>query len=312
MIQITNLKKTYISKAPFKAPVSVHALRGVSFHVEEGETLAVVGESGCGKSTLAKILLGIEPPSEGKIECQKKDVLKLSQKERSGLFQMVFQDPNSSFNPRKKVFDIIAEPLVVKNESKEGIAKKVNELSALVGVTSEMLERYPHMLSGGQRQRIGIARALITDPQVVICDEPVSALDVSVQAQVLNLLLDLRKKKNLTYLFISHDLSVVRFVAHRVAVMYLGRFVEVGTTQQIFNSPKHPYTRLLLGSADLASLEPFKNIPSELPSPLRPPSGCSFHTRCPWAVDQCKSQLPELEPADGKLVACHRKTEALT
>jgi oligopeptide/dipeptide ABC transporter ATP-binding protein len=309
LIQISDLKKTYATKAPFKDPVYVQALRGVSFQIQEGETLAVVGESGCGKSTLAKILLGIETATSGSIKVSNQEILSLKPAERVSLFQMVFQDPNSSFNPRKRIFDIIAEPLVVQGLQKDLILQKVNELSSQVGINEEMLKRYPHQLSGGQRQRVGIARALITGPKVVICDEPVSALDVSVQAQVLNLLLDLRKKNNLTYLFISHDLSVVRFVAHRVAVMYLGRFVEIGTTQQIFTAPKHPYTRLLLGSADLAPIDKFSE--GELPSPLRPPSGCTFHTRCPWAQDICKTQVPELAEIDSKLVACHRKSEVL-
>lgn len=299
MLYVENLEKSY---------KSVQALRGVSFEVQAGETLAVVGESGCGKSTLAKVLMKIETPSNGQMKFEEKDIQNISTKELPQYLQMVFQDPYSSLNPRKKIFDIVAEPLKVKGHmSSAEIKEKVESVAQTVGLRPELLERYPHMMSGGQRQRVGIARALVTEPRLLICDEPVSALDVSVQAQVLNLLLDLQQNKKLSFLFISHDLGVVRFLAHRVAVMYLGKFVEIGTREKIFNQPLHPYTKLLLGSSPQVFADaddaPAEN--TELPSPSNPPSGCTFHTRCPLATELCRSKEPKLEELQGVKVACH-------
>ncbi|MEZ0392532.1 MAG: ABC transporter ATP-binding protein [Pseudobdellovibrionaceae bacterium] len=307
MLVVENLKKTFKTPRAFKKPLEVQALRGVSLSVDAGETLAIVGESGCGKSTLAKVLLKIESPSSGQVTIDGKALAAISLKELSDHMQMIFQDPYSSINPRKKVFQIISEPLKIKGVSTEEIKKSVESVAQMVGLRPEILRRYPHMLSGGQRQRVGIARALVTSPQLIVCDEPVSALDVSVQAQVLNLLLDLQKQKGLSYLFISHDLGVVRFLAHRVGVMYLGQIVEIGDRDAIFKKPLHPYTQLLLKSTPSISIaENFNTTEAtELPSPLNPPSGCSFHTRCPYMTELCREKTPELRVLMGSQVACH-------
>lgn len=314
MLLVENLRKTFSSPRPFKKPLEVQALRGVSLDVQPGETLALVGESGCGKSTLAKVLLKIESPTEGSVKIGGRDLSSVSLKELPGHMQMIFQDPYSSINPRKKIFDIIAEPLKIRDVPGAEVENLVQSTSQLVGLRPEILERYPHMLSGGQRQRVGIARALVTKPELIVCDEPVSALDVSVQAQVLNLLLDLQQQKGLSYLFISHDLGVVRFLAHRVAVMYLGRIVEIASRDEIFATPMHPYTRLLLRSTP--KLGPAETVAevveaTELPSPLNPPPGCSFHTRCPYATDVCKQQVPELRSVVKTRVACHHAEKVL-
>lgn len=307
MLVVENLRKTFKTPRAFRKPLEVQALRGVSLTVKKGETLAIVGESGCGKSTLAKALMKIEAPTGGSIQISGKDLVTLPIKSLPQHMQMIFQDPYSSINPRKKIFDIIAEPLKIKGDSSSEIKEAVQSVAQLVGLRPEILVRYPHMLSGGQRQRVGIARALVTRPELIICDEPVSALDVSVQAQVLNLLLDLQQQKGLSYLFISHDLGVVRFLAHRVGVMYLGRIVEMGSRDQIFQKPLHPYTQLLLASTPLMAKADLTEMAdaSELPSPLNPPSGCSFHTRCPYMTELCREKTPELRDVLGGQVACH-------
>ncbi len=307
MLKIENLQKVFKSPRAFRKPLEIHALRGVSLSLKAGETLAVVGESGCGKSTLAKVLMKIETATGGRAEIDGLDIQSLASRDLPQHLQMIFQDPYSSLNPRKKIFDIIAEPLRIRGEKNEAIKSAVESVAQLVGFRPEILGRYPHMLSGGQRQRVGIARALVTRPKVIVCDEPVSALDVSVQAQVLNLLLDLQQSQGLSYLFISHDLGVVRFLAHRVAVMYLGRIVELAGRDEIFANPRHPYTRLLLQSTPslLKSESPEVVEATELPSPLKPPSGCGFHTRCPFVTAQCREQVPELRQIGGNLVACH-------
>ncbi len=313
MLSIENLKKTFVSPRAFKKPLQVQALRGVSLSVAPGETLALVGESGCGKSTLAKVLLRIEAPTEGKVSIGGKDLEGIGSKDLPGYMQMIFQDPYSSINPRKKIFDIIAEPLKIRDVPAAEIKELVESTAKLVGLRPEILERYPHMLSGGQRQRVGIARALVTKPELIVCDEPVSALDVSVQAQVLNLLLDLQQQKGLSYLFISHDLGVVRFLAHRVAVMYLGKIVEIASRDEIFKNPLHPYTRLLLRSTPKLGHTDSTEVvdATELPSPLNPPSGCSFHTRCPYMTEMCKQQVPELRQVSKTQVACHHAEKIL-
>lgn len=312
VLKINNLKKFYPIRRAFKAPLEVKALRGVSFDLAQGESLAIVGESGCGKSTLAKALMRIEAPTAGEIELAGKRIQDYSQQQLPEYLQMVFQDPYSSLNPRKKIKDIIAEPLKIKNEkTKIEIQKLVEKTATEVGLRPEILDRYPHMLSGGQRQRVGIARALVTEPKVLVCDEPVSALDVSVQAQVINLLLDLQKRLNVSLLFISHDLGVVRFISDRVLVMYLGQIVELGSTEHIFSKPKHPYTQLLLASSysvetnDKSAVSISENNSSELPSPLNPPLGCGFHTRCPYASDRCRSESPTLKNYGDFMAACH-------
>jgi len=304
---VENLLKTFKTPRAFKKPLEVQALRGVSLSVKPGETLAIVGESGCGKSTLAKVLMKIEEPTEGRVQISGKELSTMPVKELPAHMQMIFQDPYSSINPRKKIFDIIAEPLKIKSEPASEIEAAVQAVAQLVGLRPEILGRYPHMLSGGQRQRVGIARALVTRPQLIVCDEPVSALDVSVQAQVLNLLLDLQQQKGLSYLFISHDLGVVRFLAHRVGVMYLGRIVEMASRDQIFQKPLHPYTQLLLKSTPLMAKADLTEMAdaTELPSPINPPSGCSFHTRCPYMTDLCREKTPELRTVYGAQVACH-------
>lgn len=307
MLTVENLQKVFHSPRAFKKPLQVQALRGVSLSVKAGETLAVVGESGCGKSTLAKVLMKIETATDGTAVIDGHDIRALSAKELPQYMQMIFQDPYSSINPRKKIFDIIAEPLKIRGENREEIDRAVLSVAELVGFRPEILSRYPHMLSGGQRQRVGIARALVTHPKLIVCDEPVSALDVSVQAQVLNLLLDLQQKQGLSYLFISHDLGVVRFLAHRVAVMYLGQIVEMADRDLIFNQPLHPYTQLLLQSTPTVdqAMAPTGDEATELPSPVNPPSGCSFHTRCPHRTEMCAEKVPELRSIGNTKVACH-------
>ncbi|MEH0862696.1 ABC transporter ATP-binding protein [Halobacteriovorax sp. DPLXC-1] len=304
-IKVTNLKKHY--------PVgdkTVKAVDGLSFNLQERSTLGIVGESGCGKSTLAKCLMGLESLSGGSITIAGKDFSQMSSKELYHNIQMVFQNPLESLNPRKKAWEIIADPLLINEKvTKKEAFKRACDLMETVGLRREHAHKYPHMFSGGQRQRIGIARALILKPKVLILDEPVSALDVSVQAQVLNLLRDLQKEFNLTYIFISHDLSVVRYIADKVLVMYLGKVCEYGKSDVIFETPHHPYTKTLLKSAHAVENEVIKAFPPlkdvELPSPLDPPSGCNFHTRCPLAVESCKSEIPECRDIDQRSVFCH-------
>ncbi len=310
LLKVDQLVKTYFSPRLLSETLKIQALRGVNLELGECETLAVVGESGCGKSTLAKVLLKLEDSTSGSVSYLGKNLKKISQKELPQTVQMVFQDPNSSLNPRKKIKDIIAEPLMIRGGlSRSDIQHRVKTKATEVGLREELLERYPHMLSGGQKQRVGIARALVTDPKIIICDEPVSALDVSVQAQVLNLLLDLQQKHRVSYLFISHDLGVVKFLAHRVAVMYLGLFVEVGSSKDIFSQPQHPYTKLLLSSSPAVGKQFIETQTTadqgELPSPLNPPKGCAFHSRCPFADEKCRSERPELRDFKKVRVACH-------
>lgn len=310
LLQVKDLKKTYPISRAFRRPLQVQALRGINLDLNESETLAVVGESGCGKSTLAKVLMKIEQKTSGEAQILGQDISAMSSRDLPGYLQMIFQDPYSSLNPRKKIFDIIAEPLKIKGQDAELMSKSVSEVAALVGLRPEILYRYPHMLSGGQRQRVGIARALVTRPKVIVCDEPVSALDVSVQAQVLNLLLDLQAQQKLSYLFISHDLGVVRFLAHRVAVMYLGQIVEIASRDQLFEAPLHPYTQLLLSSNPHLGIQTQENLfkDTDLPSPLNPPSGCSFHTRCPFVTEDCRQRAPvlrKIESISTGEVACH-------
>jgi dipeptide transport system ATP-binding protein len=311
LLEVNNLKKTYELSSGmlglFKKPGLVRAVDGISFSVAKGKTLAVVGESGCGKSTLAKCLMLIEGVTSGDVMLNGKSLANTAPSEWRKQVQMIFQDPYSSLNPRKTVLDIISEPLVIAGElSKVEIQKQAREMMAKVGLRPEFSTRYPHMLSGGQRQRIGIARALMLRPQLLICDEPVSALDVSIQAQVLNLLMDLQDEFGLSYLFISHDLSVVRHIADNVVVMYLGQVMEYGPRDQIFKNPKHPYTQALLAShPDLADLHaPVAKADGELPSPLNPPKGCPFQKRCPSDMLVCSERRPNLVEIEGRKAAC--------
>lgn len=292
--------------------VQLKAVNGVSFSLRKGETLALVGESGCGKSTVARLLVGLYTPTSGHIEFDGEPISKLHTREGKSLrqrLQMIFQDPYASLNPRWRVARIIAEPLRVHGQmSAAERDARVDELLEQVGLSATDRNRYPHQFSGGQRQRISIARALAARPEFLVCDEPTSALDVSVQAQVLNLMMDLQEEFDLAYLFISHDLSVVRHIANEVMVMYLGRPVEHGPKETIFARPRHPYTRVLLASTpsvDPAARSRRIAVRGELPSPLDPPPGCPFHRRCPFATEECAAVRPELRPVDGRLVACH-------
>ncbi|MCP4075829.1 MAG: dipeptide ABC transporter ATP-binding protein [Gammaproteobacteria bacterium] len=309
-----NLKKYYsVKPSTFSKHIDLKALDGVSFELKAGKTLAVVGESGCGKSTLARLLTFIEEPTQGQLSINGQNVDSASNNQIKQLrksVQMIFQDPYGSLNPRKNVGSILSESLKI-NTSLD--AKSRNELVVnmleKVGLRAEHISRYPHMFSGGQRQRIAIARALMLKPTLVVADEPVSALDISIQAQVLNLLMDLQDELNTAYVFISHGLSVVEHIADEVMVMYLGRPVEQGTRDAIFGSPQHPYTQALLASTPF--VDPDKRakrvaLKGELPSPLDPPSGCAFHQRCPYAMDQCNNSRPELKSYQDRLIACFK------
>ncbi len=293
----------------------VHAVSGIDLTIYEGETLALVGESGCGKSTLARTLIRMLAPTRGHVFFEGEDITGMPEKEFKPIrrkMQMVFQDPYASLDPRMTVRDIIAEPLKTYHvcRGKAEVTAKVRELMGKVGVPEEFLYRYPHQFSGGQRQRIGIARAIALDPKLLVCDEPVSALDVSVQSQVLNLLKKLKKEMNLTSLFIGHDLSVVHFIADRVSVMFLGRICETAPKEELYQHPVHPYTRFLLDAIPQADPhlrdESRSLISGETPSPVNMPSGCCFHTRCPFASDLCRTKAPQMKDiGDGHMVACH-------
>ncbi|MBD3647590.1 MAG: ATP-binding cassette domain-containing protein [Pseudomonadales bacterium] len=297
----------------------VPAVDGVSFDLKRGETFSLVGESGCGKSTTALAVLRMQPVTDGQIIFEGTDITNYTPAQmrpiRRGM-QMVYQDPFGSLNPRMKVGDIIGEPLVVHGmaSDRKKFRARIRELMDIVGLLPDMADRYPHEFSGGQRQRIGIARALALDPSLIICDEPVSALDVSIQAQVVNLLMDLQKRLGLTYLFIAHDLSVVRHISNRIGVMYLGKLVELADRDSLFDSPKHPYTRALLDAVPVANPvieaeRPHQLIEGEVPSVRNPPPGCPFHPRCPEAMDECRRTKPDLIAREGTMVACHLYTE---
>ncbi len=299
-----------IGRGVFAPPAVLKAVDGVSFSIGPGHTLAVVGESGCGKSTLARLVTLIEPPTAGSLRLIGRDAVDPAPADRRPLrraVQIVFQNPYGSLNPRKKVGAILEEPLVINTRlSRPARAEAARDMMAKVGLRPEHYHRYPHMFSGGQRQRIAIARALMLRPELVVADEPVSALDVSIQAQVLNLLRDLQAEFALSYLFISHDLSVVRHVADEVMVMYLGRPVEQGAKDAIFARPLHPYTRALLASTPSVETKRERMVlKGELPSPLDPPKGCAFHTRCPFARERCRAERPLMRRVGGRDVACH-------
>jgi oligopeptide transport system ATP-binding protein len=315
LIEIRNLKKYFpVGDSLFsRSKGAVKAVDGVNLTIEEGETLGLVGESGCGKSTLGRSILRLIEPSEGEVYFGGKNLLAMSQRELREMrrqMQIIFQDPYASLNPRMRVGDIVGEGLEIHKLAK-GKAKRarVMELLQQVGLREDHYDRYPHEFSGGQRQRIGIARALAVSPKFIVCDEPVSSLDVSIQAQIINLLQELQEKMHLTYLFISHDLRVVEHISHRVAIMYLGKVVELATSETIYRDAKHPYTRALLSSVPIPDMERKKErviLEGDVPSPVNPPSGCPFHPRCSYREGVCKELEPTLDfTPDGHGVSCH-------
>ncbi len=317
VLEVKNLAKHYsVSQGWFKPKAVARALDSVSFSLLAGKTLAVVGESGCGKSTLARQIAMIESPTSGQLWL---DSVNISDADHATLervrpwVQMVFQNPYASLNPRKKIGQMLEEPLVINTPlNKSERAQKAQAMMIQVGLRAEYYDRYPHMFSGGQRQRIAIARALMLDPKIIVADEPVSALDVSIQAQVLNLMMDLQQATGLAYLFISHNLSVVEHIADDVLVMYLGKTVEYGSKKQVFSRPLHPYTQALLASTPRINpaLRGKKMIlAGELPSPMAIPPGCSFNQRCPYAIERCRQEVPLLRSFDSSQVACHRAAE---
>jgi dipeptide transport system ATP-binding protein len=312
-IEAKDLTRSYaVGGGLFTKPRQLRAVDGISFTLEQGRTLAIVGESGSGKSTLARLVTLIEQPTSGALKLEGQDAATATAAQRQELrrtVQMVFQNPFGSLNPRKTIAAILAEPLAINtNLSSAQQREAATAMLAKVGLRPDHADRYPHMFSGGQRQRIAIARALMLRPRLVVADEPVSALDISIQAQVLNLMMDLQDEFGLAYLFISHDLGVVRHIADDVLVMYLGRPAEQGPNELVFGRPRHPYTKALLASRPSVEAGHRRQgaIAGELPSPLDPPSGCAFRTRCPFAVDRCAAERPVHRPFDGRLVACHR------
>ena len=315
LLEVKNIKKWFpAKKSPFsREKVYIKAVDGVSFTLNEGETLGVVGESGCGKSTMGRTVLRLIEPTEGQVLFEGKDYTALKdaelRKSRTDL-QIIFQDPYASLDPRMTIGDIIAEPLDIqlKLPAKERMERVLKTMER-VGLNTRYVNRYPHEFSGGQRQRIGIARAIVLEPKLMVCDEPVSALDVSIQAQVLNLLMDLQKEMGMAYIFISHDLSVIKHISDRVAVMYLGHVVEIAEKADLYNHPMHPYTVALLSAIPVPDRKHKKEkivLEGDLPSPANPPSGCIFHTRCYKAKDICKTEAPELKDCEnGHCCACH-------
>ena len=317
LLETKSLRKYFTGKKGLlnRNPPMVKAVDDIDLTIQKGETLGLVGESGCGKSTLGRTILKLIPMTSGQVLYEGQDIAAYDKKkmwEMRKKMQIIFQDPYSSLNPRMTVFDLVSAPLQVygigsREEQKEMVISMLGD----VGLDKQYLNRFPHEFSGGQRQRIGIARALILNPEFVVCDEAVSALDVSVRAQVLNLMKKMQKKRNLTYLFISHDLSVVRHVSDRVAVMYLGSVVEIAGKKELYSTPRHPYTQALLSAIPIPDANRKRNriiLEGDVPSAYNPPSGCKFHTRCPYAGEKCRTEVPKLRPADdrGHLVACHR------
>lgn len=312
LLEIKGLKKRFpIHKGWFQPKKYVNAVNGIDLKIREGETFGIVGESGCGKTTTGRCILRLIEPTEGQVLYQGKDITKYNKQEMRKLrrdLQMVFQNPYDTLNPKLTIRQILSEPLIahgVKREERDGLIEKTMEV---VGLSKNHLSRYPHEFSGGQRQRIGIARALMLRPRVIIADEPVSALDVSIQSQILNLLQDLQKQFKLTYIFISHDLSVVEHISDRVGVMYLGEMVEMSNKKDLFERPLHPYTQALISAIPVADPDEKKErilLTGDIPSPSNPPQGCKFHPRCRECMDICKTETPELKEVAGRLVACH-------
>ena len=323
-LEVRDLEKTFDVSPPLLARVLerkprqvLHAVDRIGFKIERGKTLALVGESGCGKSTVARLLVGLYQPTKGTVHLEGQEIHTGLRGDNGGTLrrriQMIFQDPYASLNPRWRVESIIGEGLKVQGiiaDAKERKAK-VGELLSTVGLSPLDMVKYPHQFSGGQRQRISIARAWATSPDFLVCDEPTSALDVSVQAQVLNIMKDLQRQRGLTYLFISHNLAVVRYVSDRVGVMYLGRLVEIADKNELFDNPRHPYTRMLIDAIPKLHATGQARVPvqGEVPNPLNPPTGCSFHPRCPHANSRCKRERPELIDVDSVVIACHAVEE---
>jgi oligopeptide transport system ATP-binding protein len=315
ILSLENLKKYYPIKKGIISRIAfeLKAVDGVNLDIYKGETLGLVGESGCGKSTIGRAIVRLEDPTSGRILFKGADITGYSTREMLKLrskLQIIFQDPFSSLNPRKRIIDILSEPLLVHHiVPKENISGEIKKLLELVGLEESVKNKFPHEFSGGQRQRIGIARALCVRPELIVCDEPVSALDVSVQAQILNLLKDLQQKFNLTYLFIGHGLSAVRYVSDRIAVMYLGKIVEIAKTEELFINPKHPYTRALLDASPISTPHHRNKkrivLKGDVKNSINPPKGCSFNTRCPYANSECMLREPELKGSE-HLVACLR------
>ena len=314
LIEAKGLKKYFLTKGLFsRRGTVVHAVDGISFYIKRGETFGLVGESGCGKSTTGKLVLRLLEPTSGEVYFEGHNIFELNRKKMRRLrqkMQVIFQDPFASLNPRMTAQDIIGEPLEIHTlTTKAKRKKRVLEVMELVGLNSEYATRYPHEFSGGQRQRIGIARAIAVNPVFIVADEPVSSLDVSIRAQILNLMRDLQKNLGLTYLYIAHDLSTIKHLSDRIAVMYLGKIVETGTTRSIFDNPQHPYTQALLSAITIPDPEVKRKriiLKGDVPSPIDPPSGCRFHTRCLYSMDKCKKVEPKLiDIADRHSVRCH-------
>ena len=315
LLEVQKVKKEFVtSKSLTGKPLKiVHAVDSVDLTIYEGETIGVVGESGCGKSTLGRCILQLIRPTAGNVLYRGEDITKLNKEQMRQMrrkMQLIFQDPYASLNPRMTVLELIMAPLEAFGiGTMEERVQRVKEIMELVGMPENMMNRYPHEFSGGQRQRIVLARALVLNPEFVVCDEPVSALDVSVRAQVLNLIQELKKKKHLTYMFISHDLSVVKYISDRIAVMYLGRIVEIAEKNELYNNPQHPYTKALLSAIPIPDVDNKMKreiLTGDVPSPLNPPSGCYFHTRCKYATERCKTECPVLhDVGNGHMVACH-------
>ena len=313
LLEVKNLKKYYPVRTGFIKKTELKAVDDVSFFIRKGETLGIVGESGCGKTTLGRTVLRLEEPTSGDIIYEGESIIGKNMKEYRKKMQIVFQDPYASLDPRKTVSDIIGEAMDIKKlcKTKEERRDKVLELMKLVGLNAEFYNRFPHEFSGGQRQRIGIARALAVNPGFIICDEPVSALDVSIQAQIINMLEELQETRKLTYLFIAHDLAIVKHISTRIGVMYLGHMVELAESAELYRNPIHPYTEMLLSAIpiadpDLSAARKRIKLEGEVPSPLNPPSGCPFRTRCPKAGKACAESMPALrEITPGHFAACH-------
>ena len=313
LLEVKNLKKYYPVRTGFIKKTELKAVDDVSFFIRKGETLGIVGESGCGKTTLGRAVLRLEEPTSGDIIYEGESIIGKNMKEYRKKMQIVFQDPYASLDPRKTVSDIIGEAMDLQKlcKSKEERKEKILELMKLVGLNAEFYNRFPHEFSGGQRQRIGIARALAVNPGFIICDEPVSALDVSIQAQIINMLEELQETRKLTYLFIAHDLAIVKHISNRIGVMYLGHMVELAESAELYRSPIHPYTEMLLSAIpiadpDLSAARKRIRLEGEVPSPLNPPSGCPFRTRCPKAGKACAERMPALrEITPGHFAACH-------